>query len=159
MTRANCCYIIVLECHQIFHPNGTNLMMARSQNAKWMMMRYRCSFLNYHCQSSYMQYQVREVIFTIIPPPPPNIHFNIIIIVQWPMGTIDYRILSYVVYWLVMPEILTVCIEQYSLFGLTTPVLYFVTHSHSSWHVCMLTGVEDAVFWRRVHGRSVWSHA
>ena len=30
----------VLECLQIFYLNGTNLMMVKSQNAKWMMMRY-----------------------------------------------------------------------------------------------------------------------
>ena len=26
-------------------------------------------------------------------------------------------------------------------------------------HVYLLTGVEDSMFWWRVHGRSVWSHA
>lgn len=37
-------YFAFLECLQIFHPNGTNLMMVRFQNAKWMMMRYCCLF-------------------------------------------------------------------------------------------------------------------
>ena len=39
-----CC----LEWLQIFHPNGTNLMMVKSRNAKWMMMRY-CCLLNSLC--------------------------------------------------------------------------------------------------------------
>ena len=53
-----------------------------------------------------------------------------------------------------------IIIEEYCCFDLLFYPLYFITVSADYMYILyLLTGIKDSVFWRRVHGRSVWSHA